>query len=129
MSIGIQILVSVFLLIGMVFFLGGSIGLIRFPDAYCRMHALGKPITLGMIFCLIGAFIFFLAKGIPGYALVIAAAIFIFLTAPVATHMISKASYHRGVKLWGKTVHDDLAGNIEPAPSVREEEEAEPEAK
>ena len=109
MSIGFQILISAFLLLGMVFFLGGSIGLIRFPDVYCRMHALGKPITLGMIFCLIAAFIYFLAESRVGFALVIAAAIFIFLTAPIATHMISKASHRRGIKLWEKSVCDDLA--------------------
>lgn len=113
MSLAVQIAVSAFLLAGMVFFLGGSIGLIRFPDAYCRMHALGKPITLGMLFCLIGAVIFFFAQGLPGYALAIAAVIFIFLTAPVATHMISKASYHRGIKLCDKTLIDDLADPLE----------------
>jgi multicomponent Na+:H+ antiporter subunit G len=108
MSIPLQIIISVLLLAGMAFCLGGSIGLIRFPDAYCRMHALGKPITLGVILCLIAAFLFFYAEDRTVCAYPIAAIIFILLTAPIATHMISKAAHRSGVPMWKGSVRDDL---------------------
>ncbi|HEY7775547.1 MAG TPA: monovalent cation/H(+) antiporter subunit G [Kineobactrum sp.] len=37
-----------FLLAGVFFFLAGTIGLLRFPDAYCRLHAVTKADTLGL---------------------------------------------------------------------------------
>lgn len=112
MSLGIQILISFFLLCGMVFCFGGSLGLIRFPDVYCRLHALGKPITLGVISFLLAAMIYFLATGQGFNAHTLIAIIFILLTTPVATHMIIKASYHRKVPLWPGTLQDDLARDV-----------------
>ncbi|MDR3072300.1 MAG: monovalent cation/H(+) antiporter subunit G [Clostridiales Family XIII bacterium] len=108
MNLGIQILISFFLLAGSIFFLGGSVGLIRFPDAYSRMHALGKPITLGMICYLVAAFIFFLATEHGFDAITVIVLIFIFLTSPVGTHMIAKTSYHRATPLSPKTIRDEL---------------------
>ena len=37
------------LIIGLFFSLVGIIGLIRFPDVYCRIHASGKVATLGLV--------------------------------------------------------------------------------
>jgi multicomponent Na+:H+ antiporter subunit G len=108
MSIALQIVISILLLSGMIFCLGGSVGLIRFPDAYCRMHALGKPITLGVILCLIAAVLFFDATNHKFCAYPIVAILFILLTAPLATHMISKAAHRTGVKPWKKQGDDAL---------------------
>jgi monovalent cation/proton antiporter MnhG/PhaG subunit len=125
MSITIQIAVCVFLLSGTVFTLGGSIGLIRFPDAYSRMHALGKPITLGMICYLIASIIFFIGSGHGFNAQAMIAIIFILLTSPVATHMIAKTSYHRAVKMAPCTIRDDLAPHINEMVVAPHEEERE----
>ncbi|MFU8877004.1 MAG: cation:proton antiporter, partial [Wenzhouxiangellaceae bacterium] len=41
------------LLTGAFFFLAGTIGLLRLPDVYCRLHALTKADNLGlMLICL-----------------------------------------------------------------------------
>lgn len=42
------------LVVGGVFFLGGTIGLVRFPDTYARLHALTKADTLGLGFTVLG---------------------------------------------------------------------------
>ncbi len=34
--------------LGIVFFIGGSVGLLRFPDFFCRLHALTKADNLGL---------------------------------------------------------------------------------
>jgi multicomponent Na+:H+ antiporter subunit G len=39
---------TVFILIGLVFFAAGSIGLLRLPDLHSRLHALTKADNLGL---------------------------------------------------------------------------------
>ena len=49
-----DIVAVVFLLGGLYFFLAGTIGLLRFPDVFCRLHALTKVDTLGLGMILAG---------------------------------------------------------------------------
>ncbi len=42
---------------GAFFFLGGTLGLLRFPDLFCRLHALTKADNLGLG-CLIAGLLF-----------------------------------------------------------------------
>lgn len=44
----IDVLSSVLLVSGLFFFLAGSIGLLRLPDLYSRLHALTKADNLGL---------------------------------------------------------------------------------
>jgi multicomponent Na+:H+ antiporter subunit G len=39
---------------GALFYLAGTVGLLRFPDAYTRLHALTKADNLGMALVVIG---------------------------------------------------------------------------
>ncbi|MGY6548745.1 MAG: cation:proton antiporter [Roseinatronobacter sp.] len=41
--------------VGTGFFIAGSVGLLRFPDIYCRLHALTKADGLGLALVAIGA--------------------------------------------------------------------------
>ena len=45
---------GIFCLFGVSFFIAGAIGLIRFPDVYCRLHALTKADNLGVGLIVIG---------------------------------------------------------------------------
>lgn len=45
---------TLLLLIGGVFFLAGTVGLLRFPDVYTRLHALAKADNLGLGFIVLG---------------------------------------------------------------------------
>ncbi|MEX1012107.1 MAG: monovalent cation/H(+) antiporter subunit G [Waddliaceae bacterium] len=40
--------------IGVIFFFAGTLGLIRFPDVYTRLHALTKADNLGLGFVVLG---------------------------------------------------------------------------
>ena len=42
------------LCIGAFFFFAGTLGLLRFPDVYCRLHALAKADNLGLGCLLLG---------------------------------------------------------------------------
>lgn len=94
----INIIIILFLVIGAFITLSASIGIIRFPDIYTRLHAATKASTLGVAFILIGAFIYLYAKeGIISGKLLIGI-IFIMITAPVSAHMIGRAAHHSGIK-------------------------------
>ncbi len=85
-----------------------TFGLIRLPDVYTRSHAATKSATLGVMFILLGAFLYFMI--FVGYtsARLILGIVFVFVTAPVAGHLIGRAAYRTGVPLWEKSVQDDL---------------------
>ncbi|GAA1054006.1 multicomponent Na+:H+ antiporter subunit G [Dietzia sp. 2505] len=51
------VLGSVSVLVGSVVFLGGAIGLLRFPDLYVRSSAIGAAAGLGLVFVIAGAFL------------------------------------------------------------------------
>ncbi|MFG6121290.1 monovalent cation/H(+) antiporter subunit G [Thalassobacillus sp. B23F22_16] len=108
-SIIIDIFIILSLLIGTFFIFSSSVGILRFPDVYTRLHAVTKGATLGVAGIMIGAFLFlFIEHGIISGKLILGT-IFVFMTAPVSGHMISRAGYHNGVKLWDKSVRDDYA--------------------
>jgi len=44
----LDLLVVALLVAGAFFFLAGTVGLLRFPDVYCRLHALTKADNLGL---------------------------------------------------------------------------------
>mgnify|MGYP003540544630 FL=1 len=97
-----------FILLGTVLTLLSGVGLIRLPDVYTRSHAASKSTTLGGLFILLGAFMFFwIDEGYFSIRLLLGI-FFVFLTAPVAGHIICRAAYRSNVKLADRTVRDDL---------------------
>ncbi|OYT27661.1 MAG: hypothetical protein B6U97_00675 [Candidatus Altiarchaeales archaeon ex4484_96] len=91
-----------FLAGGLFFFITATIGLLRFPDLYTRLHATGKGDTLGASLILLGLGLY---SGISTTtAKLLIMMIFIMLTSPVATHTISRAVYNKGVKPWVREV-------------------------
>ncbi len=49
-----DLLSAALLLAGALFFFAGTVGLLRFPDVYCRLHALAKADNLGLGCVLLG---------------------------------------------------------------------------
>lgn len=99
----VNIIVTIFLVAGLFFTFVGSIGLLRFPDFYTRLHATGKCDTLGAGLIIIGLFIyhFFKYTNAPFIlAKLTFLIIFIFIANPTATHALMKAAYKVGIKPW-----------------------------
>ena len=110
---------------GALFILLAAIGVVRMPDLYLRISVTTKAATLGIGLVLIAAAIYFNDLSIT--TRVLAIILFMLLTAPVGAHMIGRASYFTGVKMWGKSRFDDLKGKYHPkthglASEDREEE-------
>lgn len=93
MSLILEILVSIFLLIGAFFMLVGGIGMVRLPDLFMRMHAPTKSSTLGLGSFLIAAMIFSAMYGRFGFAEVLIT-LFAFITAPVSANLMAQAALH-----------------------------------
>jgi len=103
-----EVIAALLILIGTFFSFLSAIGLIRLPDVYTRSHAASKSSTLGVLCTLVGTFLYFLIT--DGYFSIrlLLGIFFVFLTAPVAAHMICRAAYRSNVKLAEVSVQDEL---------------------
>ncbi|SFL65315.1 monovalent cation/H(+) antiporter subunit G [Salibacterium qingdaonense] len=101
-------IISIIVLTGSVLSLISAFGLIRLPDIYTRSHAATKASTLSVMCILIAAFLFFaVGEGLYS-ARILLGIVFVFITAPVGGHLISRAAYHTGVTLWDSSIQDQL---------------------
>lgn len=107
----IDYIISAFIILGVAFLLLSAIGLLRMPDLYTRMSATTKASTLGVGLLLIGTAIYFGDIGIVSRAVVII--LFLFITVPIAAHMIGRAAYFDCVPLWKGTKIDQLKGKYD----------------
>lgn len=90
----IEIITAVFIVLGGLFMLIGSVGLSRLPDFYMRLHAPTKATTLGIGSLLIASMIFFSYQNSHFSIHEILVTLFLFITAPVSAHMMAKAAIH-----------------------------------
>lgn len=87
-------------------------GLIRLPDVYTRSHAATKSSTLAVLLTLSGAFVYFLfSENFVSVRLLLGIG-FVFLTAPVAGHVIIRAAYRSKVQLADISTEDELYEKI-----------------
>ncbi len=105
--IGFDILVILMMLTGLSFFVATTVGIIRFPDFYSRVHAAGKGDTLSTSLFL-GGVIVYLLRDFSGDALLTAIKLllivfYIFIASPTATHAIVDAGYEFRVPYWTRT--------------------------
>ncbi|NUU61592.1 Na+/H+ antiporter subunit G [Paenibacillus agri] len=108
MSVSGEIIGAVLILIGAIFSLISAIGNVRLPDVYTRSHAASKSSTLGVLCALVGTLLYFLiSDGFFSIRLILGI-FFVFLTAPVAAHVICRAAYRSQVPLAEQSVQDEL---------------------
>lgn len=100
-----DLITGILLLMGALFMLLAAIGLVRMPDLYMRMHATTKAPAMGMLLLLAGLCTCFPQTSVIIKSLLVI--IFIFITAPVSTHLISRTAYQMKVKKWKNTIYDD----------------------
>ena len=101
----LEILTSIFLLLGGILSLVAAAGVLRMPDLFIRMHAATKVGTVGVSAITIGLILHFRTITVTSRGLLVIA--FFLLTAPVAAHMIARAAYRSGVSLWILTRIDE----------------------
>lgn len=95
----IEIIISVMILLGASLSILAAIGVIRLPDVYTRTHAAGISNTFGVSLLLFATVGYFFHTGQGFNARVLLAILFIYLTTPIASHLINRAAYDTGVPL------------------------------
>ena len=96
----IDYLSAIFLIIGAIFFLAGTLGLLRFPDVYTRLHALTKADNLGLGLIIIGLTIQSESWAVAGKLVLIW--LLILVAGAGVSHLIAKGALERGIRLWKK---------------------------
>lgn len=106
MEILADYIAGILLILGAGFAFVAALGLWRFPDIYCRMHAASKAGTLGSGVMMIALAVHAGDTGTVTRA--VAGFVFFLLTAPIAAHLLAKAAYSVGYRLSPDSVLDDL---------------------
>lgn len=101
-----SVLVTIMLATAIFFFAVGTIGILRFPDFYTRLHAAGKCDTLSAILALSALALFniqeFTLENLLVSLKIMAIAVFVFVASPTASHALTEAALIVGVKPWEK---------------------------
>jgi multicomponent K+:H+ antiporter subunit G len=88
-------IVAALVLLGAAFSLIGSLGLLRMPDFFTRLHGPSKATTIGIGSILVASALYMSLRG-PGLSLhEFMISLFIAITTPVASHLLAKAARHR----------------------------------
>jgi len=87
---------ALFLLVGSFLCISGGVGILRFPDFYTRMHAVGVTETLATAMILIGLMLQN-PDGIVVLKLIIILLMTLFIS-PTASHALAKAAMHNELK-------------------------------
>ncbi|MGB5671001.1 MAG: monovalent cation/H(+) antiporter subunit G [Sedimenticolaceae bacterium] len=93
-----EYLSAALLIIGGVFFLAGTLGLLRFPDVYTRLHALTKADNVGL-----GLIVTGLALQATSWTIAIKL-VFIWLLVLLAgasvAHLVASSALRKGIRIW-----------------------------
>ena len=110
-----RIVIDVFLVIGAIFALAGTIGILKMPDAFSRMQASTCVATLGMLGVAIGGILYAaVIMHSAGTAVKIAViALLIFVTNPLGSHVLAKGAYSNGIRPEMKMEVDDLGRDFD----------------
>ena len=86
------------LIIGGLFFLAGTLGLLRFPDVYTRLHALTKADNVGL-----GLIVAGLVLRAASWTIAVKL-VFIWLLVMLAgasvAHLVASSALRKGIRLW-----------------------------
>lgn len=106
-----DLIASALLLGGLLFMFIGSIGVVRLPDGFHRIHAVSVCATLGLTGMLLGAC--FHIGSIVLISKAVMTIVFLFVAAPAGSHLLAKAAHDANLELWEKTLSDELAEDKE----------------
>lgn len=104
----LRIVADVFIGLGCFFALAGVVGLLRMPDAFCRMQSSTNITTLGILGAVIGCALHAIAM--RNWAMLVKTLViglFFLATSPIAGHSICKGAYRAGVRPEREMVCDE----------------------
>ena len=93
-----DLLASVLLITGALFFFAGTVGLLRFPDVYTRLHALTKADNVGLGLMVAGLAVQAESWFVVGKLLLIW--LLVLLASASVAHLVARMALQRGIKPW-----------------------------
>jgi multicomponent Na+:H+ antiporter subunit G len=94
----------VLVLAGGVFMIVGAIGLLRFPDFFCRLHAASVIESMGPLLVLLALILQAGFSQMSAKLLLIL--LFLWFTSPTASHTLAKTAWRAGVRPWQQDKKD-----------------------
>lgn len=94
----IDLLSAALVLGGAGYFFAGTVGVLRFPDVYSRLHALTKGDNVGLGLTILGLAIRAESLAVVGKLLLIW--LLVLLAGATASHLIARSSLQRGIQPW-----------------------------
>lgn len=94
----LDIIAVVLLSAGAAFFVAGTIGLLRFPDLYTRLHALTKADNVGLGLIVLG--LAMQSASIAAALKLIVIWLLVLLASSSAGHLIARAALRNGIRPW-----------------------------
>ncbi len=91
-----ELLAAALLVLGALFFLAGTLGLLRFPDVYTRLHALTKADNVGLGLIAAGLAVETGSWAIAGQLAIIW--LLVMLAGASVAHLVAAAALRRGVE-------------------------------
>jgi multicomponent Na+:H+ antiporter subunit G len=92
------LLANLLIITGILFIIAGVLGILRLPDFYARLHAMGKCDTLGVALVLVGLA---MRRGVSIYSVkILLISVFVSLANPTATHALARAALKSGLSPW-----------------------------
>ena len=109
---------AILLILGAFFMLVAGIGVLRLSDVFLRMHAATKAPSLGVFLMVIGLMFYFqnFWLGIEGLLIMV----FIFMTAPIGAHALSRAAHLMGIQKSKRMQIDQLETSTQAKPAGKE---------
>ncbi len=95
-----DLLTTILLIAGSLFFLAGTLGLLRFPDVYTRLHALTKADNVGL-----GLIVTGLALQVESWAVVgklLLVWLLVLLAGASVAHLVARTARQRGIEPWSR---------------------------
>jgi multicomponent Na+:H+ antiporter subunit G len=108
-----ELIATVAVVLGTLLGVLSAVGILRMPDVYIRLQVASKASSLGVALLMLGVAAHFGELDVIVRASLVV--VFLFLTAPVAAHVIGRAAYLTSVPLAEGTRPDELAGRYDRA--------------
>ncbi|MCM3789763.1 Na+/H+ antiporter subunit G [Domibacillus indicus] len=104
----VELIAALMVLLGGIIALISAYGILTLPDVYTRSHAGTKSSTLAVLLALTGVFIYFWSTEHYISIRLVLGIVFLYLTAPVAGHLICRAAYNAEAKMVEEPVESSL---------------------
>ena len=99
-----QVIAGVLLCLGTFFFFTGTLGVLRMPDVYTRLHVAAKADSLGAGLWMLGLALLS-GSGVIGFKLIVLT-VFIWITGPTVAHCMARVAYRSKVPMLEGTLQE-----------------------